>query len=345
MTNGTILIGGPTASGKSALALELAAALEESGGATIINADSMQVYSELRIVTDRPTPADEARVPHALYGVLAGSDACSAGRWQRMAVDCISDVQAAGRTAIVVGGTGLYLKALTKGLAEIPDIPDDIRQAARQAMATKGPEQFHQDLAAVDPGAAAAIAPGDRQRAIRALEVWQATGRSVLNWQAAGQSGGGLTGPTAKVVVMPDREGVYARAEARIAAIVARGVIDEIKALDALGLDPDLPVMRAVGVPEFLAVVRGETAVDEAVAAAAQASRRFAKRQFTWFRHQTPDWRVFSSPGGARIPKINAQQSESFFAEVFPFIRQTLLTKGVLNGYVGAAFGLGGGPG
>ena len=326
MTTGTILIGGPTASGKSTLALELAEALEESGGATIINADSMQVYSELRIVTDRPTPADEARVPHALYGVLGGSDACSAGRWQRMAVDCISDVHAAGRTPIVVGGTGLYLKALTEGLAEIPDIPDDIRQAARQAMATIGPEQFHQDLAAVDPGAAA-IATGDRQRAIRALEVWQATGRSVLDWQAADQSGGGLTGPTAKVVLMPHREDVYGGAEARIAAMVGRGVIDEIKALDALGLDPDLPVMRAVGVPEFLAVVRGETGVDGAVAAAAQASRRFAKRQFTWFRHQTPDWRVFSSPGTAQIPTVSAQQSESFFAEVFPFIRQTLLTK------------------
>ena len=327
MTNGTILIGGPTASGKSTLALELAEALEESGGATIINADSMQVYSELRIVTDRPTSGDEARVPHELYGVLAASDVCSAGRWRRMAMDCISRVLIAGRTPIVVGGTGLYLKALTDGLAEIPNVPDDIRQAARQAMAARGYEVFHQDLAAVDPGAAAAIAPGDRQRAIRAMEVWRATGRSLLDWQADGQSSGGLTGPTAKVVMMPRRKEVYAGAEARIAAMVAGGVIDEIKALDALGLDPDLPVMRAIAVPEFLAVVRGQSTLDDAVAAAAQASRRFAKRQYTWFRHQMPDWKGFSLPDRAQSPPQLAQQSESFFAEVFPFIRQTLLTK------------------
>ena len=326
MRNGTILIGGPTASGKSNLALDLAEALEDSGGAAIINADSMQVYSDLRIVTDRPSPEDESRVPHGLYGVLPGAEACSAGRWRRMAVEAIAKAHTQGRTAIVVGGTGLYLRALTEGLAEIPDIPDAIRRNARAAMEDKGPELFHAELVAADPVAAQAIPVGDTQRSIRAWEVWQTTGRSLMDWQNDPPMKGGLSEPVAKIVVIPNREDVYARAEARVAGMIEQGVLDEIRALEALKLAADLPIMRAVGVPEFLAVVRGEQALSEAIGQVAQASRRFAKRQYTWFRHQTPDWKVFSPgsvPGGA---SQNAQQSESFFSEVFPFIRQTLLT-------------------
>jgi tRNA dimethylallyltransferase len=319
---GTILIGGPTASGKSNLALDIAGALEDSGGATIINADSMQVYSDLRIVTDRPSPEDESRVPHALYGVLPGAEACSAGRWRRMAVEAIAKAHIQGRTAIVVGGTGLYLQALTEGLAEIPDIPEAIRRDARAAMADKGPEKFHAELAATDPVAAQAIPVGDTQRSIRAWEVWQATGRSLMDWQNDPPMEGGLSEPVAKILVIPNREDVYARAKARVEGMIEHGVLDEIRAMDALKLAPDLPVMRAVGVPEFLAVVRGDQVLSDAIGQVAQASRRFAKRQYTWFRHQTPDWKVFSPS----LASGGAQQSERFFGEVFPFIRQTLLT-------------------
>lgn len=323
---GTILIGGPTASGKSNLALDIAGALEDSGGATIINADSMQVYSDLRIVTDRPSPEDESRVPHALYGVLPGAEACSAGRWRRMAVEAIAKAHTQGRTAIVVGGTGLYLQALTEGLAEIPDIPEAIRRDARAAMADKGPEQFHAELAATDPVAAQAIPVGDTQRSIRAWEVWQATGRSLMDWQNDPPMEGGLSEPVAKILVIPNREDVYARAKARVEGMIEHGVLDEIRAMDALKLAPDLPVMRAVGVPEFLAVVRGDQVLSDAIGQVAQASRRFAKRQYTWFRHQTPDWKVFSPGSASGGASQNAQQSERFFGEVFPFIRQTLLT-------------------
>ena len=323
---GTILIGGPTASGKSNLALDIAGVLEDSGGATIINADSMQVYSDLRIVTDRPSPEDESRVPHALYGVLPGAEACSAGRWRRMAVEAIAKAHIQGRTAIVVGGTGLYLQALTEGLAEIPDIPEAIRRDARAAMADKGPEKFHAELAATDPVAAQAIPVGDTQRSIRAWEVWQATGRSLMDWQNDPPMEGGLSEPVAKILVIPNREDVYARAKARVEGMIEHGVLDEIRAMDALKLAPDLPVMRAVGVPEFLAVVRGDQVLSDAIGQVAQASRRFAKRQYTWFRHQTPDWKVFS-PGSASGGALqNAQQSERFFGEVFPFILQALLT-------------------
>ncbi|MBT4710878.1 MAG: tRNA (adenosine(37)-N6)-dimethylallyltransferase MiaA [Alphaproteobacteria bacterium] len=327
MTNGTILIGGPTASGKSKLALDLAEALEESGGATIINADSMQVYSDLRIVTDRPSADDESRVPHALYGVLAGDDVCSAGRWRRMAVDAMGAAHEQGRTAIVVGGTGLYLRALTQGLSDIPDIPDAIRRDARAAMEDKGPEQFHRELAGADPKAATAIPVGDTQRSIRAWEVWQATGRSLVDWQSDPPEDAEIPGQVAKIVVMPDRPDVYARAEARVAQMVDGGVLDEIRALEALKLPADLPAMRAVGVPEFLGVVRGDRSLSDAIVQVAQASRRFAKRQYTWFRHQTPDWQVFAPGLAGGEGSTIAQQSERFFDEVFPYVRQNLLTK------------------
>jgi tRNA dimethylallyltransferase len=327
MTNGTILIGGPTASGKSNLALDLAEVLEDSGGATIINADSMQVYSDLQIVTDRPSSDDESRVPHALYGVLAGDEVCSAGRWRRMAVDAIGAAHEQGRTAIVVGGTGLYLRALTQGLADIPYIPDAVRRDARAAMEDKGPEQFHAELAGADSKAAAVIKVGDTQRSIRAWEVWQATGRSLVDWQSDPPEDSEMPGQVAKIVVMPDRPDVYARAEARVERMIDGGVLDEIRALADMHLPTDLPVMRAVGVPEFLAVVRGERSLSDAIVQVAQASRRFAKRQYTWFRHQTPDWQVFA-PGSAVEGGLTvAQQSERFFDEVFPYIRQILLTK------------------
>ncbi len=323
MTTGTILIGGPTASGKSGLALALAEALEDSIGATIINADSMQVYSELRIVTARPTPEDEARAPHELYGVMTGAQACSAGHWRRMALERIEAANQAGRVPIVVGGTGLYLKALTEGLADIPEIPPEVRDAARSRMEAIGAAAFHGELAKVDPQAAARLAPGDSQRLIRAWEVWQATGESLIDWQKRINPEDRLAGPAAKVVLMPTREEVYARADARVTAMVAAGALEEVRALDDLGLPSDLPIQRAVGVPEFRAAVRGEMALREATERAQQSSRRFAKRQYTWFRHQAPDWTVFTSD---ILVDNFAQQSERIFLEVFPIIRQFLLT-------------------
>ena len=300
--------------------MELAEALEDSGGAAIINADSMQVYSELRIVTARPSAADEARARHELYGVMPGAQACSAGRWRRMALERIARARQAGRIPIVVGGTGLYLKALTEGLAEIPEIPAQVRNEARSRMEAIGATEFHGELAKVDPQAAASLAPGDTQRLIRAWEVWQATGLSLIDWQKRANPEDRLAGPMAKVVLMPTREDVYARADARVAAMVTAGVLEEIRALDAEGLAPDLPIQRAVGVPEFRAAVRGEITLGEATERAQQSSRRFAKRQYTWFRHQAPGWTVFPSDKFA-------QQSESFLSQVFPFVRQFLLTR------------------
>ena len=311
----TIVIGGPTASGKSQLALELAEALGEFGGAAIINADSMQVYSELRIVTGRPSEQDEARAPHHLYGTIPAREACSAGRWRSLAAAEIAAVQASGRIPLVVGGTGLYLKVLTEGLAEIPTIPEPIRAQARARFEAIGVEGFHAELAVVDPAAAEAIAPGDSQRLVRAWEVLEATGDSLMDWQARGGGEAKLAGPAAKIVLGPPRDQVYARIYARVAAMAEAGAVDEVRALRALDLPPGLPVHRAVGVPEFGAAGRGDIDVPEAVQRTAQASRRLAKRQTTWFRHQTPGWEAFS-----------AQHSERFFDGILPFVRQFLLT-------------------
>ena len=280
-----ILIAGPTASGKSALALRLAEAL----GGEIVNADASQVYRDLRILSARPSPEEEARVPHHLYGTVDAAEAFSTGKWLAAARTALDDIAARGRPAIVVGGTGLYFRALTEGLAEVPQVPREARRAAGAAFDAMGEAAFREALRARDPAAAARIYPGDRQRLTRAWEVHEATGRALSDWQAA--SVGALAPRSWRAVVLePPRAELYARCDARVLAMVEAGVLNEVRALLARGLDPMLPAMKAVGVREFGAHLRGELTLEAAIAAAQQETRRYAKRQLTWLRNQVPDW-------------------------------------------------------
>ena len=306
-----VIIAGPTASGKSALALDAA---EEFTG-TVINADSMQVYRELRVLTARPTDGDEARVPHRLFGALPVTEACSAGRWLGMARAEIEAARGAGRLPILVGGTGLYLKALTDGLAPVPGIPQGIRSEARRLHARLGGEAFRAELAKVDAEAARRLESGDSQRLIRAFEVVRATGRPLADWQRHGAGGAATDARFATIVLAPPRDALYAAIDARLDTMIEDGALDEVAALERLGLDAGLPAAKAVGVPELRRHLRGEITLDEALESAKRASRNYAKRQLTWLRHQMP---------GAHV--VPAQYSESFRLEIFSFICQFLLT-------------------
>jgi tRNA dimethylallyltransferase len=281
-----LLIAGPTASGKSGLALALA----EKLGGTIINADSMQVYRDLRIITARPTPEEEARVPHLLYGEVDAAENYSAGRWYVDVRAAIAQADAAGRLPIVAGGTGLYFKVLTQGLAAIPPIPAGIRAAVRTRLDTEGPLQLHNELARRDPAAGARIKPQDRPRIVRALEVVEATGRTLSDWHHAGMPA--LLDPAraVKVFLVVAREELYRRIDARFTAMLAAGALAEVAALDARRLDPLLPAMKAHGVPWLRRYLQGEISLEEAVAGGQRDTRQYAKRQHTWFRHQLPDW-------------------------------------------------------
>ena len=285
LPNRVIILAGPTASGKSALAMDLAERLV-GGRAVIINADSMQMYRDLRIVTARPGSADEARVPHRLYGVLDADDPCSAARYRDLALPEIAAARQAGSLPIVAGGTGLYLRALTRGLSPVPDIPAEIRDAVRRLHRRLGSDAFHEALAARDPVMAGRLPAADTQRCLRAFEVVEATGRSLADWQAMPNEGPVLDGPVTTIALTPPRDWLYERCNRRFDAMLAAGARDEIRALDAKGYAPGLPAMKALGVPELLRLVRGEVSQDEAVAAAKTATRRYAKRQLTWFRHQ-----------------------------------------------------------
>lgn len=277
------LIAGPTASGKSRLALETA----ERTGAVIVNADSQQLYADLRVLSARPSVEEEARADHRLYGIADAADAWSAGRWSRAAMETLAELD--GRPVLFVGGTGLYFTALTKGLADIPDIPAEAREAAEQAWAAEGEAVFRRRLATLDPAAAARIEAGDRQRLTRAMAVAEHTGRALSDWTAETTpllAPGSWTGR----VIEPDRAALYAACDARVAQMVEGGALDEVRALVARGLDPALPAMKAVGVREFAAHLAGETSLAAAVEATRQATRNYAKRQLTWFRNQTPEW-------------------------------------------------------
>ncbi len=278
-----VVVAGPTASGKSALALELAAAL----GGTIINADSQQIYRDLKILSARPDAAAMVRVPHRLYGFLDAAERGSVGRWRDLALNEIAAAHAAGRLPIIVGGTGLYLRALQHGLAEIPPVPAAIRAEAAALYRSLGGVAFRERLAALDPASAARLPPGDRQRLTRAFEVVRATGVPIGEWPnrtAAARY------RFATLLLAPSREALYAACDARYLAMIAAGALDEAAALAVRGLDPGLPAMKAVGVPELLRHLRGEIALPEAIALAQRATRRYAKRQMTWFRHQiVPD--------------------------------------------------------
>jgi len=277
-----LIIAGPTGSGKSALALAVA---EEFGGA-VINADSMQVYRDLRILTARPSEADEARVPHRLYGVLDAAEQCSAARWCGMAVAAVEEARAAGQLPVLCGGTGLYLKAVTEGLSPMPDIPDTIRTELRRHYTDGDGEALHRALAAADPRSAAAIAPTDRQRMLRALEVWEATGRSLQDWQAQPPEPVLPDADFHTILLLPPREPLYASCDARLRTMVADGALEEVRALKARNLGSDLPAMKALGVDAFMRHLDGAMDLDAAVAAAQQATRQYVKRQFTWFRRQ-----------------------------------------------------------
>ncbi len=279
-----LAIAGPTASGKSALALRAAERLN----GVVINADSMQVYRRLRILTARPTEAEEARAPHRLYGWLEPDEICSAGRWRTAALAAIAAAHAAGQLPIVVGGTGFYLETLQLGLPDAPDIPSDIREAARGEVA-RDPAAVHRQIAAADPETAARIDPGDRQRLARALEIWRATGAppSVV-LARTGTPPPGLRFHT--VALMPERRALYARIDARTAAMADAGAVAEAAAFMTLGIDLAAPAAKAVGLREFAAAASDETLLPNAIAAAAQATRRYAKRQMTWMRgRQNPD--------------------------------------------------------
>ena len=281
-----ILVAGPTASGKSALALALA----EKLGGTIINADSMQVYRDLRIITARPTPEEEARVPHRLYGHVDAAENFSVGRWCTEAADVLAATQREAGAAIVVGGTGLYFSALTQGLAAVPPIPAQIRNEVRGRLASDGVEALHAELTRRDPAAAARLMPGDRARVTRALEVILATGRSILQWHEANMPARVDAALAAKVFLMPDRDALLRRIDARFDAMMAAGALDEVRALAARHLDPTLPAMKAHGVPWLIRHLNGEIALAEAIEGGKRDTRQYTKRQATWFRNQLPDF-------------------------------------------------------
>jgi tRNA dimethylallyltransferase len=281
-----LLIAGPTTSGKSALALTLADKL----GGTIINADSMQVYRDLRIITARPTAAEEARVPHRLYGKVDAAENYSAGRWYADVRAVMAQVRGAGRLPILVGGTGLYFKVLTRGLAAVPPIPAGVRDAIRTRMEQEGPLPLHAELSRRDPEAGARIKPRDRPRIGRALEVIEATGRTLTDWHREGMPALLDSAQAVKIFLAVAREELYRRIDARFTAMVAAGALTEVAALDARRLDPRLPAMKAHGVPWLRRHLKGEISLDEAVAGGQHDTRQYAKRQHTWFRHQLPDW-------------------------------------------------------
>jgi tRNA dimethylallyltransferase len=281
-----VLIAGATASGKSALALELV----ETLGGMIINADAMQVYRELRIVTARPTPAEEARAPHLLYGHVDAAENYSVGRWCVDASGALAAVERAGRLPIFVGGTGLYFKALTRGLAAVPPIPSQIRSAVRERLKREGIAALYAELSARDGATARRVMAADRARVTRALEVVLATGRSLTDWHTQGMKPALDPQLAVKVFLDLDRAELYRRIDRRFDAMLASGVLEEVRALAERGLDTALPAMKAHGVPWLIRHLKGEIDLAAAVDAAKRDTRRYTKRQATWFRHQLPDW-------------------------------------------------------
>jgi len=281
-----VLIAGPTASGKSALALALA---EKTGG-VVINTDSMQVYRDLRIITARPTPEEEVLVPHRLYGHVDAAVNYSAGSYVNDVAPVLAEIRREGKRPIFIGGTGLYFKALTRGLSAVPPVPEDIRDAVRARLERDGVEALHAELALQDPDAAARLKPRDRTRIARALEVIEATGRPLADWHHEGQPPLLAEGHHQAVFLAPDREALYARIDARFDVMLTKGALEEVEALAARGLDPLLPAMKAHGVPALIRYLRGEISHDEAATIGKADTRHYAKRQFTWFRHQLPEF-------------------------------------------------------
>lgn len=294
-----VLIAGPTASGKSALALSLA---RDFGGA-VINADSMQVYRELRVLSARPDEAEQALAPHYLYGFVSALEPFSVGKWLDAASSALADCRSKGLVPLIVGGTGLYFAALTNGLSPIPEIHAAIRVEARQRLAEIGNERFHAELAARDPVMAERLAPGDSQRLVRAWEVIEATGQSLAEWQQL-KSPPVLTGSLATFVLKPDRAWLNGRIATRFDGMIKAGALEEVRSLTAQGLNSEMPAARALGVPQLVAYLGGRLSLEDAVTQAIAETRRYAKRQMTWFRHQMPDWTVVERSGADEIAKI-----------------------------------------
>jgi tRNA dimethylallyltransferase len=277
-----ILITGPTASGKSALAVELA---KRYGGA-VVNADSMQVYDTLRVLTARPSEDEMQGVPHHLYGHVPAGAAYSTGAWLRDVSALLPALKAAGQLPVFVGGTGLYFKALTGGFSDMPAIPEALRGKLRMRLLEEGPEGLYAELDAIDPAMSASLNRQDGQRIVRALEVIQATGRSIADFQ--GRSGPVLIDAekARKIVVLPDRAILHARINGRFEKMLQQGAEDEVRALLALGLPAEAPVMKAIGVSQIAAMLKGEMRREEVLEKGAAATRQYAKRQMTWFRNQ-----------------------------------------------------------
>lgn len=292
-----LLIMGPTASGKSALALALA----ERVGGEIVNADSMQVYRDFRVLTARPTPEEERRAPHHLYGHVDAAENYSTGRWLADALAVIEAIRTRGGTPILAGGTGLYFKALTQGLADIPAADPEVRAALRARAEREGPAALHAELSARDPIAAARLEPNDAPRILRALEVLDTTGESISTLQAN-------TKPAlaadewAGIALTPPREALYASINARFETMLEAGALEEVRALAARKLDPALPAMKAHGAPALMAHLRGELSLEAAAEIAKRDTRRYAKRQFTWIANQMSDWPCVDNASlGARV--------------------------------------------
>jgi tRNA dimethylallyltransferase len=289
-----VLIAGPTASGKSALALAVA----ENLGGVIVNADSMQVYRDLRIITARPTADDEIRAPHELYGFVDAAENYSVGRWCRDVEETLREIGKQGRVPILVGGTGLYFKALTSGLAAVPPIPADIRADVRGRLQQEGAPALHAELMRLDPATAQRVTANDRSRISRALEVVLATGRALSDWHREGLPP--LIDPAraVKVFITCERKELVRRIEVRFDAMIKSTALDEVRRLAERRLDPALPAMKAHGVPWLIRHLNGEISREEAIAGAVMDTRRYAKRQLTWFRNQMNDW-IWADPNDA----------------------------------------------
>ena len=305
-----VIVAGPTAAGKSALGLAIA---EELNG-VIINADSQQRYADLRILTSRPSREDEARVPHRLFGDLGPAEAGSAAEWAEKAAAEIQNVTADGKLPVLVGGTGLYFRALCEGLTDMPAVPIEVRAQAKALRDDLGPAAFHAALAARDPVIAARLNPADSQRTLRAWEVVEATGTPLSVWQ---QTAGTppLTATYFQILTLPPREELYAACDARFAAMVEGGALAEVQALLDRGVDMDAGIGKALGVPDLAAALRGERSLGAAVTLAQTATRQYAKRQMTWFRNQFhADLTIYE------------KLSERLLPEIFSNIRRFLLT-------------------
>jgi tRNA dimethylallyltransferase len=306
--NDAVLIAGPTASGKSALALALA---RKTGG-VIVNADSMQVYRDLSVLTARPSIEEEAEVPHRLYGHVDAAVNFSAGHWVSDAARVLAELRAQSRLPIFVGGSGLYFKALTRGLSAVPPIPGEIREAVRARLDRDGVEALHAELTRRDQPYAERLKPRDRTRIARALEVIEATGRSLMDWHREGLPPLLAPGTFRALFLAPERDALYARIDARFEAMLQNGALEEVATLAARKLDPLLPAMKAHGVPALIRHLKGEITREEAGEIGCADTRHYAKRQFTWFRHQLPEFEWVTPAAAGEWVGVISQRNGSF---------------------------------